>query len=129
MLVQDLPRRLKTQQALFSVTGGIHGAAIFSKEGELLIMNEDVGRHNALDKVIGYCIRKQPNVLPGSIAVVSGRIGFELVQKAVLGGIATLVAVGAASDLAHEIAHRYGLHLFSFTKKLSSNYHPPLVDS
>ncbi len=122
-LVQSLPDALRSRQMVFARTGGIHGAAIFQPDGGFIWMDEDVGRHNALDKVIGHSIRTDPSLLLGAIAVVSGRIGFELVQKALMAGIGTLVGVGAASSLAHELANEYALHLFSFAKTRSVNYH------
>ena len=122
-LVQRLPQDLRSRQVIFARTGGIHGAALFDSNGRFIWMDEDVGRHNALDKVIGNRIRTNPSQLMGAITVVSGRIGFELVQKALMAGIGSLVGVGAASSLAHDLAYEYGLHLFSFTKPTSVNYH------
>ena len=122
-LVHSLPTKLKRLQPLFAKTGGLHGAAVFDVNGQLIMSAEDVGRHNAVDKVIGYCVRNEQSVLQGSILVVSSRLSFDLVQKALMADIGSLVGVGAASDLAHNIAQKYGLHLFSFTRSDSSNYH------
>ena len=121
--VHSLPTKLKRLQPLFSKTGGLHGAAVFGVSGQLIMSAEDVGRHNAVDKVIGHCVRHDEAVLQGSILVVSSRLSFDLVQKALMARLGSLVGVGAASDLAHNIAQKNGLHLFSFTRPDSSNYH------
>ena len=122
-LIHSLPTELKRLQPLFAQTGGLHGAAVFDVTGQLIMSAEDVGRHNAVDKVIGFCVRNDESVLQGSILVVSSRLSFDLVQKALMARLGSLVGVGAASDLAHNIAQKYGLHLFSFTRSNSSNYH------
>lgn len=120
-----LPDRLRAEQGLFADTGGSHGAGIFGPDGALWVAREDVGRHNAVDKCIGALLRR-PEGLPDPlrcVLVVSGRAGFEIVQKALVAGIPALVAVGAASTLAHDLARRGGLRLFSFVRGGAANAH------
>lgn len=112
--VLALPDRLRERQPLFDRTGGAHAAAAATATGDLLVVREDVGRHNAVDKVVGA--RALAGDDPAAAAlVVSGRAGFELVQKAVVAGFGCLVAVGAPSGLAVDLARRSGLALFGFT--------------
>jgi len=113
-VVRRLPELLREQQKLFSRTGGVHAAGLFTAAGVPLVVREDVGRHNAVDKVTGA------RVLGGespaeAVLVVSGRAGFELVQKAVAAGVGALVAVGAPTSLAVDLARRGGLDLYGFT--------------
>jgi FdhD protein len=115
-VVRRLPALLRAEQSVFARTGGVHAAGLFSDAGELLVCREDVGRHNAVDKVTGA------RVLAGEIPAVpylavSGRAGFELVQKAVASGVGALVAVGAPSSLAVHLAREAGLGLFGFTRE------------
>jgi FdhD protein len=113
-VVRMLPARLRTAQQVFDVTGGVHAAGLATAEGELLVVREDVGRHNAVDKVTGA--RVVAGQSPSEAAlVVSGRAGFELVQKAVAAGVGTLVAVGAPTSLAVHLAEEAGLGLYGFT--------------
>lgn len=114
VVARALPGRLREHQALFDRTGGLHAAALATAEGELLAVREDVGRHNAVDKVAGArLLAGEPT---GAAAlVVSGRAGFELVQKAAMSGVGTLVAVGAPTSLAVDLARRVGLTLHGFT--------------
>lgn len=115
-VVRRLPGRLREQQRVFSRTGGVHAAGLASATGELLVVREDVGRHNAVDKVTGA--RVLADLSPAEAClVVSGRAGFELAQKAVAAGIGTLVAVGAPTSLAVRLAQRSGLHLYGFTSE------------
>ena len=112
-LVRTLPGRLRGRQAVFERTGGVHGAALVDAAGEVLVVREDIGRHNAVDKVTGA------RVLAGhppaeACLVVSGRAGFELVQKAVAAGVGALAAVGAPSSLAVRLAQESGLDLYGF---------------
>ncbi len=126
-----LPERLRAAQPLFAATGGCHGAAIFGADGALWVAREDVGRHNAVDKCIGALVRA-PGGLPDPlrcVLVVSGRAGFEIVQKALVAGIPVLVAVGAASTLAHDLAMRGGLRLYSFARDGGVNAHSSPVQS
>ncbi|MEY2924796.1 MAG: hypothetical protein RLZZ337_1344 [Bacteroidota bacterium] len=117
----SLKEKLAEQQSLFSETGGIHAAALFSYAGELQLLREDVGRHNALDKLIGASLRTAKLPLADSILLLSGRASFELVQKATMAGISTIVAVGAPSSLAVELAQENGQQLIGFLKEMSYN--------
>jgi FdhD protein len=113
-VVRALPDRLRTSQAVFDSTGGVHAAGLATADGELLVVREDVGRHNAVDKVTGA--RVVAGHSPSeAVLVVSGRAGFELVQKAVAAGTGALVAVGAPTSLAVDLAGRAGLALYGFT--------------
>ena len=104
------------RQQVFSRTGGVHAAGLATAEGDLLVCREDVGRHNAVDKVTGSRVLAGLSPAEACI-VVSGRAGFELVQKAVAAGVGALVAVGAPSSLAVRLAARSGLHLYGFTSE------------
>ena len=116
-----LKAKLAHQQSLFTATGGIHAAALFSETGELLTLHEDVGRHNALDKLIGEEFRKNQLPLEKSILLLSGRASFELIQKATMVGIGTIVSVGAPSSLAVDLARENGQTLIGFLKENSYN--------
>jgi FdhD protein len=120
-LVQALPERLREVQAAFEVTGGLHATGLFSAEGELLCLREDVGRHNAMDKVVGWAYREQLLPLARSILCVSGRLSFELVQKAAVAGCPVLVAVGAPSTLAVELARDRDITLCGFVRGSTFN--------
>ncbi len=113
-VVRVLPQRLRERQTLFSRTGGAHAAGLFTSDGEPLVVREDVGRHNAVDKVTGARILRDESPAE-AVLVVSGRAGFELVQKAVAAGIGTLVSVGAPTSLAVDLARRGDLDLYGFT--------------
>jgi FdhD protein len=114
-VVASLPEQLRAQQKTFDTTGAIHGAGIFSAGGALLRVREDVGRHNAVDKVIGSFFREgQP--LDACVLVVSGRASFEIVQKAIVARIPVLAAVGAPSTLAVDLAKEMGLTLYGFVR-------------
>ncbi len=115
-LLADLPERLRAEQPAFAVTGGLHATGLFSGEGELLCLREDVGRHNALDKVVGWAFREGRLPLSEAILCVSGRLSFELVQKAAVAGCPILVAVGAPSSLAVELAQDRCLTLCGFAR-------------
>jgi len=115
-LVPTLPDRLLEEQGVFARTGGLHAAGIFGHEGETQIVMEDVGRHNAVDKVIGYRILGRATTATGSVLVVSGRTSFEVVQKSVAAGIPILVAVGAPSSLAVDLARQFGQTLIGFAR-------------
>ena len=115
-LVAALPDQLRAAQAAFEATGGIHATGLFDEHGTLLCLREDVGRHNALDKVIGWAFRVDLLPLDRSILCVSGRLSFELVQKAAVAGCPLLVAVGAPSSLAIELARDRGVTLCGFVR-------------
>lgn len=116
-----LPDTLRESQALFSKTGGVHAAGLFTAEGELLCLREDVGRHNAVDKVVGWALREGKLPLSGTILQVSGRASFELVQKAWMAGIPVLSAVSAPSSLAVDLAERAQLTLAGFSRTSTVN--------
>lgn len=117
----DLPDTLRESQQLFSSTGGVHAAGLFTTAGELLILREDVGRHNAVDKVIGAALRQGMLPLNDAVLQVSGRASFELVQKAAMAGIGLLTAVSAPSSLAVDLAEETGLTLAAFSRNTSVN--------
>ena len=115
-VVASLPARLLEAQRAFAVTGGLHATGLFDAGGELLCVREDVGRHNAMDKVVGWAFLEGRLPLSGNILCVSGRLSFELVQKAAVAGCPVLVAVGAPSSLAVELAADRGLTLCGFVR-------------
>ena len=111
-----LPDRLKTEQELFRRTGGLHAAALFSAKGELIVLREDIGRHNAVDKVIGWAFLRNQIPLKGHLCLVSGRGGFEIVQKALVAGLPLLASVSAPSSLAVQVARELGMSLVGFLR-------------
>ena len=117
----ELPARLRSAQKVFASTGGLHGAALFSTDGTMLAVREDIGRHNAVDKVIGWAVDADRIPLAGTVLLVSGRASFELTQKAVMAGIPVLAAVSAPSSLAVDLATQSGLTLVAFLRGDSMN--------
>jgi FdhD protein len=115
-VISELPRRLRDAQSAFNVTGGLHATGLFAVDGELLCVREDVGRHNAMDKVVGWAFRDGRLPLANALLCVSGRLSFELVQKAAVAGCPLLVAVGAPSSLAVELAADRGITLCGFVR-------------
>jgi len=124
-VLAELPARLRTAQAVFDKTGGVHAAGLFriddSGRPDLLCLREDVGRHNAVDKVVGWALRQDLLPLSGTVLQVSGRASFELVQKAALAGIPVLAAVSAPSSLAADLAAETGVTLVGFSRGNSFN--------
>ncbi len=113
-LIQSLPYKLREAQAVFDSTGGLHASALFDSSGNLVTLREDVGRHNALDKVLGFSLSEMP--LTETILMLSGRISFELVQKAVMARIPIITAVGAPSSLAVDLAESEDVTLIGFLR-------------
>jgi FdhD protein len=111
-----LPEVLLTQQAVFSRTGGLHAAALFSDAGELIVLREDIGRHNAVDKIAGWALLQKRLPLSNYVMLVSGRGGFEIVQKALAAGVPVLASVSAPSSLAVKLARELGLTLAGFVR-------------
>lgn len=114
--LRTLPDRLREAQRVFAATGGLHATGLFAPEGTLETLREDVGRHNALDKAIGHHVLAGTVPLDGSVLLVSGRVSFELVQKAAMAGVGLLAAVSAPSDLAVAAAQRCGMTLVGFLR-------------
>src|SRR5262245_25825813 len=115
-LLGSMPQRLREAQPTFALTGGLHAAGLFDSDGALLCVREDVGRHNALDKVVGWAVVEGLLPLRDSVACLSGRLSFELVQKAALAGCPILVGVGAPSSLAIELAREQGITLCGWAR-------------
>ncbi|MFT4163757.1 MAG: formate dehydrogenase accessory sulfurtransferase FdhD [Microlunatus sp.] len=128
-LLLAAPQRVRSQQKVFAKTGGVHAAALLDLDGQVLCIREDVGRHNAVDKVVGWALRQGRLPLQRTILLVSGRASFELTQKALLAGVPILAAVSAPSSLAVELAEQGGLTLIGFLREDSMNVyaHPERV--
>lgn len=120
-MLSALPDKLRDRQKVFAATGGLHGAALFDAHGTALVVREDIGRHNAVDKVIGWALESGRVPLTGTVLLVSGRASFELTQKAVMAGIPLLAAVSAPSSLAVDLAAQSGLTLVAFLRGDSMN--------
>jgi FdhD protein len=117
----ELPQRMRREQARFGDTGGIHASALFDLQGNLLTVAEDVGRHNAFDKLVGENLMAGRLPLQGHVALLSGRASYELVQKALRAGVAVLAAIGAPSSLAVNLAVASGLTLVGFLRDARCN--------
>ncbi len=111
-----LPERLREGQRTFELTGGLHAAGLFTAEGRLLRLREDIGRHNAVDKVVGAALLAGELPLSGRVLAVSGRVGFEIVQKAAVAGVPVICAVSAPSSLAVDAARRLGMTVCGFVR-------------
>lgn len=120
-----LPERMRSEQNIFSKTGGLHAAGLVAPNGEFIVVREDVGRHNAVDKVIGFALMQNMVPLNGFALVISGRGGFEIVQKAVAAGIGALVAVSAPTSLAVETARKFNLKLLGFAREGVATIYSP----
>ena len=120
-ILSAMPGQLRDAQKVFAATGGLHGAALFSTAGTMLAIREDIGRHNAVDKVIGWAVEQDRIPLAATVLLVSGRASFELTQKAVMAGIPVLAAVSAPSSLAVDLAGQSGLTLVAFLRGDSMN--------
>lgn len=119
--LKAMPGQLRRAQKVFDSTGGLHAAALFGVDGTMLAVREDIGRHNAVDKVIGWALEHERVPLSATVLLVSGRASFELTQKAVLAGIPVLAAVSAPSSLAVSLAEESGLTLVAFLREDSMN--------
>jgi len=129
-LVASLPEQLRARQAVFDETGGLHAAGLFSRDGSLIDVAEDVGRHNAVDKIVGRMLMREALPLSDHILCVSGRTSFEIVQKAVIAGIPIVAAVSAPSTLAVDLARECGVTLVGFIRgdRFNIYAHPQRVD-
>jgi FdhD protein len=115
-ILQTLPAKLRARQTAFSSTGGLHAAALFSPPGEIIALREDIGRHNAVDKILGWAMRQYELPLSHFGLLVSGRLSFEIAQKALLGGLPFVAGISAASSLAVELAEETGMTLAGFLR-------------
>ncbi|MEJ7871870.1 MAG: formate dehydrogenase accessory sulfurtransferase FdhD [Rubrobacteraceae bacterium] len=115
-IITSLPEKLRESQGLFDATGGLHAAALFDVEGNLLALREDVGRHNATDKLIGWALMQNRLPLSENIVMVSGRSSFEILQKCLTAGVPIICAISAPSSLAVDVARRFGITLIGFLR-------------
>jgi FdhD protein len=114
--IYSLPEKLREAQGLFEATGGLHAAALFDKEGNLLALREDVGRHNATDKLVGWALLEGRLPLSDHIVMVSGRSSFEILQKCLVAGVPIVCAISAPSSLAVDVARQFGMTLVGFLR-------------
>ena len=130
-LLASLPAKLRASQAAFTQTGGLHASAIFDEHGEMLVLREDVGRHNALDKVLGWALQRRLLPFQRHILLVSGRVSFELMQKALAAGVPIVAAISAPSSLAVQFADDSGQTLVGFLRGETMNVytHPDRVEA
>ncbi|MCB1228576.1 MAG: formate dehydrogenase accessory sulfurtransferase FdhD [Verrucomicrobiales bacterium] len=128
-LISTLPSTLRAAQSTFNSTGGLHACGLFDLEGRLILAREDVGRHNALDKILGWAVRRDLLPLQNHLLLLSGRVSFEMMQKALAGGISLVAAISAPSSLAVEMAQKSGQTLIGFLRGSSMNLytHPERV--
>ncbi|HWG72454.1 MAG TPA: formate dehydrogenase accessory sulfurtransferase FdhD [Acidimicrobiales bacterium] len=129
-LISELPGRLRAAQRVFDKTGGLHAAALFGPDGEVVVVREDVGRHNAVDKVVGAGVLARRPPPRGAVIMVSGRVSFEITQKAAMAGIGVIAAVSAPSNLAVSAAERLGVTVAGFVRGERFNVysHPERID-
>jgi FdhD protein len=120
-VIARMPGTLRAAQRVFERTGGLHAAGVFTPDGELLCLREDVGRHNAVDKVVGWAATQRKLPLSGHVLMVSGRVAFEIAQKALMAGIPMVVAVSAPSSLAVELSESAGMTLVGFVREGAMN--------
>ena len=120
-ILGELPGRLRDAQTTFAKTGGVHASGLFSAGGELIALREDVGRHNALDKLVGWALENGEVPLSDYVLLVSGRVSYEIVQKAIVASIPIIAAVGAPSSLAVELSEQFHLTLVGFLRSDSMN--------
>lgn len=128
-LIASLPDKLRAAQETFSKTGGLHASGLFDLDGNLIVLREDVGRHNALDKILGHALMNGMLPLERHILLVSGRVSFEIIQKALAGGIALVAAISAPSSLAVDFAQEAGQTLVGFLRGVTMNVytHPQRI--
>jgi FdhD protein len=129
-VIAGLPGALRAEQRIFQDTGGLHGAGLFTAGGTLVAVREDVGRHNAVDKIVGHALLAGLLPLREHVLMVSGRVSFEIVEKAAMAGVAVVSAVSAPTSLAVDAAHRFGVTLVGFLRDDHYNVytHPRRVD-
>jgi len=129
-LIASLPDKLRAAQETFAKTGGLHASGLFDLDGNLVVLREDVGRHNALDKILGYALQRDLLPLDRHILLVSGRVSFEIIQKALAGGISLVAAISAPSSLAVDFAQEAGQTLIGFLRGETMNVytHPQRVE-